>query len=175
MARRPIVLSLSIVLTFGYIPVATAAAPALPGESALQHLSADPPLESGETAEMWDGLGLNPSAFGAGEIPGGSAEPPTGVHDDVENALKADGQAEVIIRLSDQADLVALEQEAEQRARATADAERRGRATPHEAAEAALAARASTVRALGTGEYAVTADVVINGVRYQLPGPLLSP
>ena len=33
----------------------------------------------------------------------------------------------------------------------------------------------ATLRALGTGEYAVTADVVINGVRYQLPGPLLSP
>jgi hypothetical protein len=33
----------------------------------------------------------------------------------------------------------------------------------------------ATLRALGTGEYAVTADVVINGVRYQLPGPMLSP
>jgi hypothetical protein len=32
----------------------------------------------------------------------------------------------------------------------------------------------ATLRALGAGEYAVTADVVIQGVRYQLPGPLLS-
>jgi hypothetical protein len=33
----------------------------------------------------------------------------------------------------------------------------------------------TTLRALGQGEYAVTADVMIEGVRYQLPGPLLSP
>ena len=110
MARRPIVLSLSIVLTFGYIPVATAAPPALPGQSALQHQSADPLPESGETAEMWDGLGLDPSAFGAGEIPAGPAEPPTGVDDAVKNALTAAGPAEVIIRPSDQAYLVALQQ-----------------------------------------------------------------
>jgi outer membrane protein assembly factor BamB/subtilisin family serine protease len=94
---------------------------------------------------MWDGLGLDPSAFGAGEIPSGSAEPPTGVDDGVQDALSTDGQADVIIRLSDQADLAALGQEAEQRARSAADAERRSRATPHEAAEAARAARAMTV------------------------------
>ncbi|HEX6338984.1 MAG TPA: carboxypeptidase regulatory-like domain-containing protein, partial [Jiangellaceae bacterium] len=32
----------------------------------------------------------------------------------------------------------------------------------------------STLRPLGPGEYTVTADVVVEGMRYQLPGPLLS-
>jgi hypothetical protein len=33
----------------------------------------------------------------------------------------------------------------------------------------------STLRPLVTGEYVVTAEVVIDGIRYDLPGPTLSP
>lgn len=142
MARRSLVLGLCLTVTFGLLPAA-AAVPALPGTTQDSPESAA--AEPSESADVWDGLGLDPGSFGVEPIAGGSPTAPSGIDDAVEAAVAADGEAAVVIRLAEQADIAALRLEAEGRATAAADAARRDRATPHQVAEAARGARAEAV------------------------------